>query len=79
MVWHPNKRQCAKQNADYRTRAIEPRLKSRGITIIPVNFDEISTNYKQADRGHLNPEGHRMLAEKLLPEVIAALGASHSG
>jgi acyl-CoA thioesterase-1 len=58
-------------------KGIVDRLKSRGIRIIPERTDGTPTTLKQPDHIHLNAAGHRVLAEHLLPEVIAALGGSH--
>ena len=59
--------------------AIEARLRSRGIKIVPELSSKMPLNLKQADHIHLTAEGHRVYAEELLPRVIAALGSSHSG
>jgi acyl-CoA thioesterase I len=54
-------------------KAIEARLKGRGITILPELTSELPITYKQPDRIHLTAEGHRVFAEQLLPRVIRVL------
>ena len=67
----------AQEQADMK--AVVPRIKSRGITIVSELMSTIPTNYKQPDRIHWTAEGHRLFAEQLLPKVISALGGSHAG
>jgi acyl-CoA thioesterase I len=55
---------------------IEARLKGRGITVIPETAGGLSVAYRQADKIHLTAEGHKLLAERLLPRVISALSGS---
>jgi acyl-CoA thioesterase I len=59
-------------------RQIETQLKSRGITVIPESTADIATTYRQSDHKHLTVEGHKLVATRLLPLVISALGDSHS-
>jgi acyl-CoA thioesterase-1 len=59
--------------------AIETRLTSRGITLIPSTTSGLPPNYRQADGIHLTVEGHRFFAMRLLPEVVNALASKHSG
>ncbi len=59
--------------------AIERQLKSRSITVIPENTGSVPLAYKQTDKIHLTPEGHKIFATHLLPLVISALGGSSSG
>lgn len=59
-------------------RAIEERIKSRGITIIPERTHSVPLAYKQIDRIHLTAEGHRLFAGQLLPQVIRALNGAPS-
>jgi acyl-CoA thioesterase I len=55
---------------------IEARLKASGITVIRESAGGVSLAYKQADKLHLTAEGHKLLAERLLPRVISALSGS---
>ena len=59
--------------------AIQTQLKSRGITVIPELTSGVPLAYKQTDKIHLTPEGHKLVATHLLPKVISALGGSSSG
>lgn len=52
---------------------IEARLRGRGIRIIPMWWNKVLRNYLQPDRIHFTPEGHRLVAEKMLPPVVRAL------
>jgi acyl-CoA thioesterase I len=54
--------------------AIQERLKARGIQVIPVVAADLGAEYHQADGVQLNPEGHKLVAQKLLPQVSAILG-----
>jgi acyl-CoA thioesterase I len=54
--------------------AVRARLKARGIIVIPETANAIARRYRQADGRHLTEEGHGLLAAKLLPEVMRALG-----
>ena len=59
--------------------AIETQLKSRSITVIPENTGSMPLAYRQTDKIHLTPEGHKIFATHLLPLVVSALGGSSSG
>ena len=52
---------------------IEARLRSRHIRIIPMWWNGVLRNYLQPDHIHFTPEGHRLVAEKMLPTVARAL------
>jgi len=54
---------------------IESRLRAKGVNIIHVNFQNLPPSSFQADRVHLNRQGHALMAQRLLPQVIALLGA----
>jgi acyl-CoA thioesterase-1 len=60
------------QNAEFAS--IMARLRSRGIKIIPVGAGGVSRKHLQADGVHLTAEGHAVVAARLLPSVIQALG-----
>jgi len=63
-----------RQQGDDDMRMIGAKLKARGIKIIPENSRDLPPSDRQADRVHLNPEGHRIVAARLLPLVMRALG-----
>ena len=51
--------------------AIKGRLAERHITVIPISGAEVPPQYHQQDGIHLTPEGHRIAAANVLPEIIA--------
>ena len=59
-------------------KAIETKLKSRGIIVIVVRTigGDLPLTLKQPDKIHLTPEGHKLVAERLMPRVIDALKSS---
>ena len=54
--------------------AVESRLAARGIKVIMLGNAMLHGLPHQPDGEHLTPEGYRMLAESLLPQVESALG-----
>jgi acyl-CoA thioesterase I len=54
--------------------AIVARLRSRCIKIIPVTANGVGRGELQSDGIHLTAEGHALLAARLLPSVVRALG-----
>jgi acyl-CoA thioesterase-1 len=60
------------QNAEFA--AIMAKLRSRGIKIIQVNGAGVTRKDLQVDGVHLTAEGHALVAARLLPSVIRALG-----
>jgi acyl-CoA thioesterase-1 len=54
--------------------SIMAKLRSRGIKIIQVNGAGVTRKDLQADGVHLTAEGHALVAARLLPSVIRALG-----
>lgn len=66
--------------ADADMNAVEAKLKSRGITVIPAHAGVVLQNPSfRADNVHLNTSGHKELATRLLPLVISALGGLSPG
>jgi acyl-CoA thioesterase I len=53
---------------------IERRLGARGIKVIVLENGSFRGLPHQPDRQHLTPEGYRMIAEHLRPQVTSALG-----
>jgi acyl-CoA thioesterase I len=71
---------ASQQKGDADINAIETKLKSRGITIIPANSSVILHNPAfRYDNIHLNASGHKELATRLLPLVISTLGGHSPG
>jgi acyl-CoA thioesterase-1 len=60
------------QKADFAS--IVAKLRSRGIKIIPVTAAGVTRKDLQPDGVHLTAEGHAVVAARLLPAVIRALG-----
>jgi acyl-CoA thioesterase-1 len=60
------------QKADFA--AIMAKLRSRGIKIIPVTAAGVTRKDLQPDGVHLTAEGHAVVAARLLPAVMRALG-----
>jgi acyl-CoA thioesterase-1 len=54
--------------------AIESRLGARGVKVVVLQDARLRRFPHQPDGQHLTPEGYRMLAESLLPQVTGALG-----
>jgi acyl-CoA thioesterase I len=54
--------------------AINARLKERGVKVLPINASDLTKEYHQEDGIHLTSEGHKLLAQRLLPEVTEVLG-----
>jgi acyl-CoA thioesterase I len=53
--------------------AIEAKLRSRGIRVIPMWWNGALRKYLQADGIHFTPEGHRLVASHMLPTVASAV------
>jgi acyl-CoA thioesterase I len=54
--------------------AIKARLEERQIKVITFSAAEFPTQYHQQDGIHLTPEGHRLAATNLLPQITEILG-----
>jgi acyl-CoA thioesterase-1 len=54
--------------------AIVAKLAARRIVVIRETANVIARRYRQKDGRHLSVEGHRLLAVRLMPEVMRALG-----
>jgi len=53
---------------------IRSQLRARGIKVVMATFGDMPDRFRQADGRHLTPEVHRMIAARLLPQIVAALG-----
>lgn len=59
---------------------ITAKLRARGITVVMLGnsmLHAIPREMHQVDGMHLTPAGYRLLAERMLPRVMAALGSRH--
>jgi acyl-CoA thioesterase I len=74
-LWRPQRRATPAQRTA-NISAIAARLRARRIRVVMANieFRLIPLAHWQADRRHLTPEGHRIIAGRLTPQVAAALG-----
>jgi acyl-CoA thioesterase-1 len=54
--------------------AIEAKLNARGMKVVTLPSAMLHGLPHQPDGEHLTPEGYHMLAEALLPQVVAAMG-----
>jgi acyl-CoA thioesterase I len=55
--------------------AILGHIRALGAKAIMVRFSDVpGSSYRQFDRRHLTAQGHALLAQRLLPQVVAALG-----
>jgi acyl-CoA thioesterase-1 len=77
--WRPQRCATPAQHAAT-VASIGRRLRARGVRVLMANieFRAIPIAHWQADRRHLTSEGHRIIASRLLPRVIAALGPRRS-
>ena len=69
--WNARRLHQGDQNAELA--AIEARLRSRGIRVIPMWWNAVLRNYLQPDHIHFTPEGHRLVAAHMLPSVLGAV------
>jgi acyl-CoA thioesterase-1 len=69
--WNGRRLGQGSQNAELA--AIEARLRSRGIRIIPMWWNAALRQYLQPDGIHFTPAGHRLVATSMLPSVMGAV------
>ena len=69
--WNARRRGQGDQNAELA--AIEDRLRSRHIRVIPMWWNAVLRNYLQPDHIHFTAEGHRVVAAHMLPAVMSAV------
>jgi acyl-CoA thioesterase-1 len=69
--WNARRRGMGNQSAELA--AIEARLRSRGIRIIPMWWNAALRQYLQPDGIHFTVEGHRLVATDMLPVVMGAV------
>ena len=69
--WNGRRLGQGSQNAELA--AIEARLRSRGIRIIPMWWNAALRQYLQPDGIHFTVEGHRLVATNMLPSVMGAV------
>lgn len=69
--WNARRKGEGDQNTELA--AIEVRLHSRRIKVIPMWWGAVLRQYVQPDGIHFTPEGHKLVATKMLPSVVGAL------
>jgi acyl-CoA thioesterase-1 len=69
--WNARRLGRGDQNAELA--ALEARLRSRGIRIIPMWWNAALRQYLQPDGIHFTAEEHRLVAAKMLPAVMGAI------
>jgi acyl-CoA thioesterase-1 len=69
--WNARRKGQGDQTAELAS--IKARLRGRGIRIIPMWWNGALRNYLQPDGIHFTPEGHRLVATRMLPSVIGAI------
>jgi acyl-CoA thioesterase-1 len=65
----------SRQQGETDLAAISASLNARGVTVIRFSGSDLPAQYHQTDGVHLTPEGHRILARQLLPQIEQVLGA----
>jgi acyl-CoA thioesterase I len=73
VIFQPGGNDRRKGSSD-RSTEIESRLRARGVTVIMMPNNSFSGLPHQPDGMHLTPEGYHMLAERVAPEVMSAVG-----
>ena len=68
-----NARRLGKGDQSAELAAIQARLRSRGIRVIPMWWNPVLRSYLQPDGIHFTAEGHRLVASKMLPSVMGAV------
>ncbi|TWC05166.1 acyl-CoA thioesterase-1 [Bradyrhizobium macuxiense] len=69
--WNARRLGRGDQNAELA--AIESKLRSRHIRVIPMWWNPVLRSYLQSDHIHFTPEGHRVVAAHMLPAVMGAV------
>jgi acyl-CoA thioesterase-1 len=64
----------SREQGDADMAAIADHLKARGIKVFPFSAADLPPEVHQQDHVHLTPEGHKLIAKQLLPQITEALG-----
>jgi acyl-CoA thioesterase-1 len=65
-----NARRLGKGSQAAELAEIEARLRGRGIKVIPMWWNTALRKYMQPDGIHFTPEGHKLVAARMLPSVM---------
>ena len=74
--YNDNRLGVSREQGEADLAAIKARLADRHIKVIPISGTDVPPQYHQQDGIHLTPEGHRIAASNVLPEVMAGAGAA---
>lgn len=73
-IYNDARKGISHEQGDADMAAIVESLKARGIKVVPVSGADLPAQYHQQDGVHLTPEGHKLVASQLLPQITDALG-----
>ena len=73
-TYNDSRKGISREQGDADLAAITAKLKARGIKVIPFSAADLPGQYHQEDGLHLTPEGHKLAATNLLPQILEALG-----
>ena len=73
-IYNDSLKGISREQGDADMAAIMARLKARGIKVFPMSGTDLPAQYHQQDGIHLTPEGHKLVATRLLPQITEALG-----
>jgi acyl-CoA thioesterase I len=73
-LYNDNRLGISREQGEADLTAIKARLADRHIKVIAISGTDVPAQYHQEDGVHLTPEGHRIAASNVLPEIIQTLG-----
>jgi len=73
-IYNDKLKSISREQGDADMAAITARLNERGIKVFPMSAADLPAQYHQQDGVHLTPEGHKLIASQLLPQITGALG-----
>jgi acyl-CoA thioesterase-1 len=73
-IYNDGLKGISREQGDADMVAITTKLKERGIKVITMSGADLPAQYHQQDGVHLTPEGHKLVASRLLPQITEALG-----
>ncbi len=73
-IYNDGLKGISREQGDADMAAITARLKERNIKVITMSGTELPAQYHQQDGVHLTPEGHKLVATRLLPQITEAMG-----
>lgn len=73
-LYNDNRLGISRDQGEADLTAIKARLAERHIKVVLISAADVPAQYHQQDGIHLTPEGHRIAATNVLPEIIQTLG-----